>query len=187
MDQILGYEPTRRQDNTNLLYDNHYRFHLDALPDLTFRVTNVTHPGVASAAVNHPSPFTRIQETGDALNFHDLSMTFNVDAAFKSYTSIFWWLKGYGFPHSYEEVQNFRAQRAAQLSNPRPQVRDMEKTIATLSVLLPDTETIVCNIRFTDVFPTALGEMSFNSTGDDTVHLRCTATFAYTEFDIYTP
>ena len=67
-------------------------------------------------------------------------MTYLVDANFKTYFSLYYWMKGYGFPHDFDEVKRFRAK---QLSNdrvsPQAQPIDLEKTTALITILTPDT------------------------------------------------
>jgi hypothetical protein len=179
------YEPTTRFTNVNQLLGNHFRFQLEALPDLTQFAQSITIPSVISGAVPRATPLTRIQETGDTLAFGSLTVSYIIDNGFKSYTSLFWWMKGYGFPHTNEEVENFRQIRASRIATPRPLVRDLEKTNATLWILEPDTERALVEIRFSDVFPTTLGELSFSTTDGDAPNLATSATFACTEFDVF--
>lgn len=189
MSEVPQYEPTQRFTNVQELYENHFRFTLKDLPDLTQYCQSVTLPSVTSVAIPRGTPFTHIREVGDHLDFSTFNVTFKMDAQMKCYNSIFWWMKGYGFPHSYDEVSDFRAKRQQQVMalRGRPQARDLEKTTGILSILQPDTETPIMEFLMTDVFPIALGELSFSTTTSDAPTMRCTATFALTDFDIYLP
>ena len=178
------YDPSEWFENTNTLYNNHFRFALEGLPDLTFYVQSVAVPNVASSHVEMPTPFTRIATPGDALKYASLEVSYLIDAELKNYFSLFCWLKGYGFPHSYEEVLAFKEARMRQLPMPRPSIADMFKTTAVLSVLQPDTERILAEFQFIDVFPVSLGELRFETTSGDANQLTSTATFAYTAFDV---
>ena len=178
------YEPSNRFEQQNGLYGNHFRFTLEALPDLTFFAQSVSLPSIVVPTVARPTPFTKIMEVGDHLDYGTFNVTYLIDGAFKTYQSLYWWIKGYGFPHSYDEVKNFREVRAKRIGNPRPQVKDLEKTAALLHVLQPDTEKIVAEISFIDVFPTILGEVEFASTDGDAPILRTQVTFACTAFEL---
>jgi hypothetical protein len=184
---MQNYDPTLRVNNVQGLYNNHFKFNLEALPDLTFAVQSVVLPSVISGTVARPSPLVVIQEPSTHLTFGALSVSYLVDAAFKSYYSIYWWMKGYGFPHTTEELDEFRAARALRLPNVRPFVRDIQKTTATLQILQPDTESIIAEVRFTDVFPISLGEITFETTAGDAPVMVAHAGFACTEFDVFLP
>jgi hypothetical protein len=183
-DDLLTYEPTERFNTQNGLYGNHFKFVIVPLPDLSFFAQVITLPSVMTSAVGRSTPFAKIKEVGDHLEYGTVTVNYLVDASFKVYTSLLWWLQGYGFPHSYEEVKAFRETRTARLVHPRPIVREIEKTNATLYLLEPDTEKIVVEFQFVDIFPIQLGEIEFSSMDNEPPQLRCTATFACTLFDV---
>jgi hypothetical protein len=180
------YDPSRRFDNVTTLFGNHYRFVLDALPDLTFFVNQFTMPSVTSqpAGPRH-NPFVRIPEVGDHLNFSEFNVAYAIDNNFKTYFSLYYWLKGYGFPNSYDDIADFNAARKRHIANPRPALREIQKTNATLTILQPDNDSAVAEVVFTDVFPTGLGDIAFETVGSEPSLLVNHATFAYTEFDIH--
>ena len=180
------YEPTQRFKNVQGLVSNHFVFVLDALPDVTFYTQSVVVPEVSATTQPRPTPLATIQETSARLTYGTLQVTYLVDAEFKSYYSIYWWMKGYGFPHTNDEVKQFREKRAKQTANPRPSVRELEKTNAVLTILQADTESPVAEIRFTDVFPVGLGGITFTAAESDVdPYVHATATFAFTEFDVF--
>lgn len=178
------YEPSQRFENVTTLLGNHYRFVLDALPDLTFFVQSFTMPTVMAAVAQRPNPFTSIPEVGDHLTFGTFNVSYLVDNRFKTYFSLFYWLKGYGFPTSYQDILDFEAARMKQVPNPRPRPRELQKTNATLTVLQPDNDTAVAEVFFYDVFPSALGELAFETVESKPAMLKTLATFHYTDFNI---
>jgi len=183
-DEYPQYEPTQRFDNTNVLYGNHYRFALSGLPDLTFFVQAFTHPAVTAEVIDRANPYTKIKEVADTLTYGSLSLTFLIDAQFKTYSSIYWWMKGYGFPHSYDEIKEFRETRREQIGTRYSTPNELEKTTAVLSILQPDTERPIVEITFSDVFPTQLGELSFSTVDPEPPQMVCQAQFACTEFEV---
>ena len=178
------YEPSKRFDNVATLFGNHYRLVLDALPDLTFFVQSFTMPTVSAAVVQRPNPFTTIPEVADHLTFDTFKVSYLVDNNFKTYFSLFYWLKGYGFPTSYQDILDFETARKTHIPNPRPRPREIQKTNATLTILQPDNDTPVADVFFYDVFPTAIGEMQFESVDSEPTLLKTNATFYYTDFNI---
>ena len=185
METEQDYEPTRSHQATNTLYGNHYRFAIERLPDLTFFVQSVSSPTVSGGTTAQENPFTAIKHPSSGLTYGQFSVTYLVDASFKTYFSLYYWMKGYGFPHNFDEVNRFRAK---QLSNnrvsPRAQVIDLEKTTASISILTPDTASIVAEINIEEVFPIALTGLDFTSTDNDSSILTTTATFSCSTFDV---
>ena len=179
------YDPTRSHQTTNMLYANHYRFAIERLPDLTFFVQSVSSPNVSGSAQTQETPFTFAHHPTSRLNYGDISVTYLVDASFKTYFSLYYWMKGYGFPHDFDEVKRFRAK---QLTNnrvsPRAQVIDLEKTTASISILTPDTASIVAEINIEEVFPVELAQLEFASTEADSTILTTRATFSCSTFDV---
>ena len=185
METVQDYDPTRSHQATNTLYGNHYRFAIERLPDLTFFVQSITSPNVSGSAQTQETPFAFAHHPTGRLTFGELSVTYLVDASFKTYFSLYYWMKGYGFPHDFDEVKRFRAK---QLSNnrvsPQAQPIDLEKTTALITILTPDTAGIVAEINITDVFPTELTGLELASTNTDAPVLTTTATFSCSTFDV---
>lgn len=182
-----AYIPSTRFENQNGLYGNHFRFTLESLPDLTFFAQTVQIPNITVPIVDRGNPFTKIREVGDHLNYGSFQVTYLVDSALKTYSSLYWWIKGYGFPHSYDEVKEFREVRRKRSHLPNPQVKDLEKTNAVLTILLPDIDKTVAEIQFIDVVPTTLGEIEFSSIDGDAPILRTVVTFECTAFELVFP
>src|SRR5438067_224694 len=128
MADFQDYTPTTRFTNVQGLLNNHFRFMVDALPDLTFYAQSVTLPDVAAATAKMNTPFTTIPQVGDHLDFGTLQVNYLIDSAFKNYFSLFYWLRGYGFPTSYDDIVNFTASRTKQSSLVRPTPRDIVTT-----------------------------------------------------------
>ena len=178
------YTPSARKGDVAILYGNHFKWMIDGSPDLTFFAQSVTLPSITSGPVGRPTPFVRIPEVGDHIVFGDLNVTYQIDNAFKTYFSLFAWMRGYGHPTSYQEILDFNASRRNILARPNPQPRDIQKTTATLLVLQPDNDSSVAEIFFEDVFPIGLGRLAFETTPAEPPVLTCTVNFAYTDFQV---
>lgn len=186
MELPQSYTPSLVQQTQNTLYSNHFKFSLERLPDVSFFVQRVTVPTVGSRPAKQSTPFATIRQTGDHLDYGTFDLTFLVDAKFKTYFSLYYWMKGYGFPHDFDEVVRFRDNQRTQVGNLRAAPVNLEQTRATLTVTLPDTSLPVAEILIDGVFPIELGEMEFRSTDLDTPTLKATCTFACTTFDVKT-
>ena len=185
METEQDYDPTRSHQTTNTLYGNHYRFAIERLPDLTFFVQSVSSPTVSGSAQTQETPFAFAHHPTSRLNYGDISVTYLVDASFKTYFSLYYWMRGYGFPHDFDEVKRFRAKQLSNNRvNPRARPVELEKTTASISILTPDTASIVAEINIDEVFPTELTRLDFASTNTEAPVLTTTATFSCSTFDV---
>jgi len=179
------YDPTRSHQTTNTLYGNHYRFAIERLPDLTFFVQSVSSPTVSGGVAAQTNPFAVINHPGERLTYGTFNVTYMVDASFKTYFSLYYWMKGYGFPHDFDEVKRFRAKQLLNKRvSPHAQPIDLEKTTALITILTPDTASIIAEINIDDVFPTELTSLDFTSTNAEAPVLTTTATFSCSTFDV---
>ncbi len=181
---LIPYDPTQTFNNVNNLYSNHFRFTLLQWPDVSFDVQTVTVPNVTSHAPEYPNPFTVLPQTGDHLKYGTFDVVYLMDKQFKSYFSLYYWMRGYGFPHSYDEVTAFLDAQRARSHVARPQVRELEKTTAVLSILQPDTNSIIAEIVYDDVFPVALGELNFETNQSAPNVLTGRVTFVTSDFHV---
>lgn len=184
MESNPQYTPSSSFTNVAALYGNHFRVVIDALPDLTFFAQSFILPSILSTPVPRKGPFTTIPEVGDHIEFREFTVSYTVDNNFKTYFSLFNWIKGYANPKGYFDAKDFAATRSAMIANPRPSVRQIQKTNCTLTVLQPDNDTSVVEIFFEDVFPTSLGELKFSTVDGEPPLLICLVTCAYTDFDV---
>lgn len=183
-DTFQDYTPTQRFTQQQLLLANHFRFDVAALPDLSFFVQSVSLPDITTSAPKLATPFSNVPQVGDHLTFGMLTAFYLLDVRAKTYFSLYYWLRGYGFPTSYDDVANFIASRGQRLGNPKPSPQDAYTTTATLTLLAPDTDSTVAEFHFTDVFPTALGSVQLDTHEHEPIPLRTQVTFAYTKFEM---
>jgi hypothetical protein len=186
MEPYQNYDPSLSQQSTNTLYGNHYKFAIERLPDLTFFVQSVSSPSVSGGIALQVNPFSTIHHPGERLNFGQFTVTYLVDAHFKNYFSLYYWMKGYGFPHSFEEVQQFRTKQQSLVPNLSAKPIDLEKTRAVLSILTPDTSSIVAELHIDEVFPVELSSLSFLTTDADAPVLTTSCTFSCSSFEVKT-
>jgi len=172
------------QSNVMMLSGNHFKFELKDLPELTFFAQAIVLPDVSAAIVERRTPFTTIKEVADHLDFGTLQVTYALDAEFKTYFSLWKWLRGYGFPTSYDELKTFATDRRKQVPNARPMLREIQKTAADCHILRPDTDSPVATIHFTDVIPVSLGQLSLDPTVAEPVPLTTQAAFEFTDFEV---
>lgn len=186
MEPYQIYEPSVLQQNTNGLYANHFRFRIERLPDLSFFLQSVRTPSVSSQQVLQTTPFSTIHHTGDHLEYSTFDVTYVVDARMKNYFSLYYWMKGYGFPHSFDEVVAFREAELKRIGNYRARPGEIERTTGLLAILTPDTGQVVAEFQLEDIFPTELTPLTFETTTAEAPLLVTTATFSCSNFELKT-
>lgn len=180
----LSYDPTLHQENTQGFYGQHHRLSFLHLPEISFFSQTVVLPSVIANPPVQPNPFAYLPLAGDRLVFGPLTMTFQIDAKFRNYFSLLFWMRGYGFPEGYDDLSVFQRQREDALSQPNPTVRQINTTTALLQILYPDTDAIAVEFEFRDVTPTHIGEITLDTTVTTATHMTCTASFTYSTFGI---
>lgn len=186
MEAYQNYEPSVLQQNTNGLYANHFRFRIERLPDLSFFVQTVRTPSVSSTQVLQTNPFSTVHHVGDHLQYSTFEITYLVDARCKNYFSLYYWMKGYGFPHSFEEVVAFREHQRQLMGNVRARPTEIERTTGLLQIITPDTGSLVAEFHLDDIFPTELSPLAFETTSAEAPLLITSATFSCSNFELKT-
>lgn len=160
MSKIFNNQPT----NINFLSPVGFRFNIEYLPNTNWFMTSVNLPGISLGEINQPTPFMQTQVPGNDLVFDPLNITFQVDEDLQNWREIYDWMNGLGFPNEYGE---YKAQKAKQLYSD-----------ASLSILNSDMN-INYIITFTDLFPTSLSEILFDSASGDIETIKATVNFRY--------
>lgn len=152
-------------DNLNFLSPNGFRFTISKIPNVSYFVQSVTLPDVGLNPLEFANPFTRVQVAGAKLYYSPLELRFTVDEDMTNYLEIYRWLEEIGFPETYDQY------------TPEYQV-DGTLTIMS-SHKNPNLE-----VKFRDMFPISLSNLTFNSTDTGVNYLEATVTFRYTLFNI---
>jgi len=173
-----------------------FRFMLNQLPKVEFFTTATNLPGITLSEAVQNTPFKDIPMPGNKLDYGDLEVTFICDEYLENYTSLHEWLLAFGFPKNREQFSTFRSTT----SNAPTDTRGSNKDIgvvgastalkgmfsdATLTILSNKNNPIV-EVRYADIFPTALSGLEFNQNATDVEYISATATFKYKLYEIIT-
>jgi hypothetical protein len=161
--------------NTNYLSVNSFQFDVARLPTVSFFVQSLTLPGVSFAPATVNNPFSPIRFSGDQPQFEPLRVTFFIDEAMQSYTELFKWWQGLGFPNSY-------SQYAALKNSGGPAAKEGLYTDLTVA-LLDSSDKPVKTIQYTNAFPISIGAIDFTFQNPDSNYATTTVLFNYDTFD----
>jgi len=161
--------------NKNFLNPLNFTFVLKRSPNLNFFVQSINIPNFYLTTYEAPSPTLIIPYAMGHITYQDLHVTFKVDEDFQNYMEIYDWLKALGqiqTPAEYKKLQD----------NPKSSGQALKSDISLIisdSLKNPNYE-----ITFVDCFPSALGEVNFQTTDESVNYVSATTVFKYTYFNI---
>ncbi len=160
--------------NKNFLSQLGFQFSVTRLPTTNFFVQAVTLPGINMNAATVNTPFKILPFPGDTVQYGDLSVTFMVSEDLKSYTDIFDWITGLGFP------DNFGQRAAVMTANNRVPIR---KVMSDASLIIHTSSMNPwMTVQIEDCFPVSLSDLTFQSTGHDVEYIEATVQFKFQNY-----
>ena len=163
-------------DNLTPLSPNGFTLNIIKLPNVSFFCQQVDLPQIQLGSIDQATPLAVVPLQGEMMSFGELEVQFLVDDSMANYQAIFNWINGLGFPTSHKEYSDFISVDPTGFSELSKGYSD-----GTLSILT-GTNTIAKQIQFVDLFPTALGSLTFQSTNTDVQYLVGNATFRYSYY-----
>lgn len=158
----------------NFLSPLGFRFVLSRSPEINYFVQHVTLPEMTGSTAVLPTPFTRVPLPGDRVEFGELTIQFKVDEDMTNFIHIYDWLAGIA------KLDNFDQYKTLQAGNATGRGVVCDATLIVLtSAKNPNKQ-----ISFTNIYPTSLSGLTFDSTAADVNYLEATATFAIQKYQI---
>ena len=157
----------RQPTTINPLYPTAYNFKLLRTPSLSYYCTKAILPGIAAGEWVQEGPFAGIKHPSGEVTFGDFSIEFICDEDMRNWLELYEWIR------STVNVEDF---------NKYVPVKD-QKSDATL-MITSNAMNSTFEVRIKDCFPTDLSSVEFDSTVTDMDPIVCTATFAYTSYEI---
>lgn len=168
--------------NKNFLSPLGFTFSIKKTPGVNYFVQSASIPGFSLGTVDFDTPFVKIPYPGDHIAFEPLNITFRVDEEMRNYFEIFSWMKATGFPDEFNQYQSMsdiaKYRGTAQKMTGEGQFSD-----ASL-IILNSVKAPIIEVTFTDLFPTTLSEISFDTRNTDVDYIDATVTFSYRKFDL---
>lgn len=162
---VLANQPT----NLNPLSQIGFTFQLTRCPTVQFFVQKANVPGILVPPANINTPFVKIPEPGDHMQFGTFTIQFLVDEQLVNYMEIFNWITSFAKPRDFTQEIPFSQQRSD----------------CTLTVLSASKNPIV-QVNFTDVWPTQLSAIQFDATATDVQYVQCDVVFEYRDYTMQT-
>jgi len=152
----------------NTLKSNSFQFSIERIPETIFRTTAISLPSISVPAPMVSSAASNQWFPGSTSEFSPLDITFIVDENLKNYEEIYRWITQQRYSIGDEFTpKNFT-----------------EDKLVSDAVLLTLTNASNPNriIKFYDLFPTSLSNITFTTQSAEPTPVECTATFYYSRF-----
>ena len=143
----------------NFLSPLNYSFVLDRTPKTNYSIQHVSIPGINLGSANIPTPFVRVVNPGN-ITYTDLAITFKLGDDLADYLEIYDWMIALGHPDNLD-----------------PQYKNIRSDARV--VIFNGTKNPVMDVSFTDMFPSSLSAINFDSTLTDIQYITRTATFTF--------
>lgn len=161
----MSSKSTNGYTNLNFASNTRASLELHAVPELTFNCTNFAIPSISTSTAKQPTPFTDFPLRGDTLVYSPLEITFIITENLENWRLAVEWMEGFTAPHDVSEWIN----------------RKFEYSDGTL-FLYNSHNNLTVQIEFTNLTPTFLGGINFDTTPDGVVELVCSMTLEYQNF-----
>jgi hypothetical protein len=161
--------PIQRQpENTNPLTPTNYKLMIQNLPNVTYFAQRVLLPGVNMGIALQASPFAaKLKWPGDSMEYGTLPVEFIVDENMQNWYEIYKWMQKCVAIRDFSEAEN------------------AEKVFSDIHLLvLTNKKNPNFGFEFRHAFPISLSGIQFDSAVSDVPNIICTATFAYTDYDL---
>lgn len=158
----------------NFLSPLGFRFVLSRSPEINYFLQSVNLPDLTLDTTAIPTPFARSPLPGDKVTFGDLSITFKVDENMENFQHIYDWLAGLAKLDNFNQYTNLQAGKTTGAG----------VTCDATLIVLTSSKNPNKQITFTNIFPTSLTGLTFDTTSGDVMYLQATATFAIQKYQI---
>lgn len=162
--------------NQNMLSPLGFRFQLSRTPKTNYFIQQASIPSLSLGEFDLDDPFVKLPIPGTKLRYDTLTLEFIVDEDLENYLEIHDWLKGLGFPDNYNQYS------ALQNSSDNSSKAAGVYSDGTL-IILTSNHNANYRVKFNEMFPIMLSDLTFNSTLTDVDYLKASVTFRYRTYE----
>jgi len=167
-----------------------FRFKCSKLPTVEFFCQTANIPGISLGQATVDTPLKSIPFPGDELNYQDLGISFLVDENLNNYKEIHDWLIGLGAPQNHNQFSTLRDTGTDRFpgqttNSPNNNTVPDGGTYSDATLTILNSKNIAkVEIRFHNIFPTALGSLSYDVQASDVNYLQASVDFSYMYYEI---
>ena len=173
----------RQPDTNNYLSGNYFKLEITRLPLVTYHCQSANLPSLTLTPTEQANPTgTPIKWIGGRYVWEDFIVSFVVDEDMKNWIEVFEWMEDIAIMTDVKKTMNYSMSPGARKGHNYGQIDDYFSN-AQLSITNSSYKPKL-TVNITDMFPTTLSGIQFNSTNTDNEPIIATATFAYTYYTI---
>lgn len=169
---------TRQPQNTSPLQTTKFVFVMPRINNVQYFCQEANLPGVSLPEMPRPTSVVDLYVPGNKLVYERLDITFMVDAELKAWTDIHNWMRELTTPVDNKEYANLW--RKQEIIDPKMMAQYADGILTIYSSL----NNPKFRIKYQNLFPVSLSEISFKSTGSAEDFLTARVSFRYDYFDI---
>lgn len=161
--------PYNRQAQTdNQLLETYFLFNMQKVPTMTYFCQKVNLPAINLEGIEQPTRYgSRVFKAGDAYSHDDLIIEFLVDEKMENWLELHDWLRSCA---NYKDTNEYED--------------DSIHTTGAELLILNSAYQPQHAVEFSNVIPTSVSGLQFDSTTQDPQAMIATATFKFTTYDI---
>ena len=152
MSKLSDSQPTNLNQQNVVSFDVSF----SRMTAVQYFCQRINIPAVILGDTFQPTPFLNTPVEGDTLSFESVNMSFILDEDLQNYIELYTWMTALGFPKEYPQFTELKEPGLA--SETTGKYSDMTIILHT-NKANPNYQ-----VTFTDVFPTSLGGVQFDST-----------------------
>lgn len=157
----------------NFLKPNGFQLVINRLPFTTFFCQRVRLPDLDIPNITTGTPFIKLNYSSTEVNMGRFIASFKVDENLKNYREIANWIKGLGFPETFEQYKDNKK------AHGREALRSDGSLIITTSSKGPNIE-----VKIVDMFPVSLGGFELETTSQDVEFVTATVVFSVRDMNL---
>lgn len=154
-----------------------FKLVFNRFPNVEFWSYSVNVPGVTLGEVIQPTPLLDLKIPGDKLTYDPLIVNFIVQENLANYIELYNWLFAIGHPEDLSSYKTVAKQ------NPSRSIKSNIYSDATLMIMTNKFNPVV-KVNFTDVYPTALSPLTYDTSITDVTPITTDATFNYSYYKL---
>lgn len=164
----------------NYLRTNKFELVFHKFENVSYKVTSLNIPGLSNGVAEFPTMFFQSKIPGDSIIYDDFEISFLIDKKLKNYLLLYHWIKGIGFPESFEQFGEIRDY----FGN-----FDISEPFSNCSIIISDSDyqpIITCELE--NVFPVTLSGIQLSHKSTEFMNgLQANATFKFNKLNFYYP
>lgn len=151
-------------DSMNFLNPTNFRFVLNRAPGVTYTVQSITLPSMSLPSAPAFTPFTKLPNPGDHIDFMPMSMIYKVNENMDNWFEIYNWMTALGSPRNFEEYSS----------------EDSEPDGTLL--ILDSNNNVSTEVYFYNMYPMELGPIQFNVQAAEVEYAEGQVEFIYSTY-----